>query len=215
MDQKALIDGLIFMLCFIPIVTFHEFAHAWVAWKLGDDTAYREGRVTLNPQSHIDLLGTLIVPGIAVAMMASGGPGFIFGWGKPVPVNLNNLQNVRRDDNLISLAGPAMNVLLAFIAMIIAKIALVAGVESVQEAAFRLAQLSLFLCFFNLLPIPPLDGSHVLKNIIGMSHETYANLAQYGIIMVIVAIQIPAVSKFLVVSTYGTLAAMMKVLGLM
>ncbi len=212
MDQKALIDGLIFMLCFIPIVTFHEYAHAWMAWKLGDDTAYRQGRVTLNPQSHIDPIGTLLLPGIAVALMASGGPGFIFGWGKPVPVNLANLENVRRDDNLISLAGPAMNVVLAFLVLIIAKIAMAAGIESIEEGAFRLAMLSLFLCFFNLLPIPPLDGSHVFKNIAGMSDATYANLAQYGFIMILIAIQIPAIPHFLSIATFTTLAAMVKIL---
>src|SRR6478672_42400 len=107
MDHDALIGGLIQYMCLIGLLTFHELAHAWTAWKCGDDTARSQGRVSLNPLVHMDLVGTVVLPLLVVFLSASGsGLGrFIIGWGKPVPVNLNNLRSPRRDDTLIALAG--------------------------------------------------------------------------------------------------------------
>ena len=215
MDKQALMDGLVMYLCFIPIVTFHEFAHAWVAWKLGDDTAYRQGRVTLNPQMHIDPIGTLLVPGIAVLLMASGsvGGGLLIGWGCAVPVNLYNLKNRARDDTLISLAGPAMNLVLALVCLILLRIFAAAGMAPMAEAMWNVAFLSIFLCWFNMLPIPPLDGSHVAKYLVGMKEETYMKIAQYGILILIVSLQIPAVQGFLRAMTGGTIDMMAAITG--
>lgn len=199
-------DGLITFLCFIPLLTFHEFAHAWVAWKCGDDTSKKLGRITLNPIAHMEVLGTVILPllGILLGVMGSGLASFIIGWGKPVPVNLGRLKRPRVDDVLVSLAGPAMNLLLAIVLLIMVKVALLFGAQSVAEIGVRMAMLSLFLCFFNLLPVPPLDGSHVLKNLIGMSHETYLRISQWGFMMVIILIQIPAVRIAISVATEET-----------
>lgn len=196
MNTQVLIDGLISYLCFIPLLTFHEFAHAWVAWKCGDHTARDQGRVTLNPISHIDPIGTVALPLISVFLGATAAAGlstFIIGWGRPVPVNLSNLSKPRWHDTLIALAGPAMNVLLAIGIVGIGRIAGLLGAGEIVEMANRMALLSLFLCFFNLLPIPPLDGSHVVKNLIKMKHETYWKLCQWGFIAVIIAWQIPMV----------------------
>src|ERR1051325_9265295 len=162
MDTNALLHGLVLYLCFIPILTFHEFAHAWVAWKCGDPTARDLGRVTLNPIAHIDAIGTVVLPLLAVTLGAAGSglASFIIGWGKPVPVNIANLRHRRRDDTLVALAGPAMNVVLAIVVMAIARLALAPGGEAsnkIAEAGVTLATLSLFLCFFNLLPVQPLD----------------------------------------------------------
>lgn len=203
---KKLADGLITFLCFIPLLTFHEFAHAWVAWKCGDDTSKKLGRITLNPIAHMEVIGTVVLPliGILLGVMGSGLASFIIGWGKPVPVNLGRLNRPRVDDVLVSLAGPAMNLLLAVILIVIVKIALLLGAKSVAEIGVRMAMLSLFLCFFNLLPVPPLDGSHVLKNFIGMSHETYLRLSQWGFMMVIVLIQIPAIRNAIATATIVT-----------
>ncbi|MBI5772437.1 MAG: site-2 protease family protein [Verrucomicrobia bacterium] len=216
MSEKALIDGLITYLCFIPILTFHEFAHAWVAWKCGDDTARAQGRCSLNPVVHMDMIGTIVLPLLAISLAASGSglAGFIIGWGKPVPVNLNNLRHVRRDDTLVALAGPAMNVLLALVLVLVAKLSVLAEVKVLIDPCLLVAKLSLFLCFFNLLPIPPLDGSHVVKNAINMSHETYWKLCQYGFIMVIVAINIPGVSRAVAVATFGAFRFMAGMFGL-
>lgn len=216
MTQSAIFDGLLIYLLFIPLLTFHEWAHAWVAWKCGDDTAYSQGRVTLNPIMHMELIGTVVLPllGIMLSLSNSALAGFIIGWGRPVPVNISNLRHPRRDDTLVALAGPAINVLLAFALLAIVKLCALGGVKGFAGVGELMAQLSLFLCFFNLLPIPPLDGSHVLKNIIGMSYETYWKLCQFGFIIVIVAINIPGVREVVVLATRATFVAMAGVLNL-
>jgi Zn-dependent protease len=212
MDSQALINGLLMYLCFLPVLTFHEFAHAWVAWKCGDDTARSLGRVTLNPIKHMDVIGTVVLPLAAIFLGAADSQlaKFIIGWGKPVPVNVSNLRNPRRDDTLVALAGPAMNVLLAVVLMGFVKIGVITKSELVVELGRNLVLVSLILCFFNLLPIPPLDGSHVVKNLIGMSHETYYRLCQYGFIVVIVAVQIPAVRGWISSSTEKTFMLLVK-----
>ena len=215
MDQKALFEGLAAFLCTIVIITFHEFGHAWAALRCGDDTASLQGRVTLNPAAHIDVVGTIILPLIAVALSVTGSPlgGFIIGWGKPVPVNLANLSRPRIDDILISLAGPAMNVVVALLAILIARLSSFTHAEVLIDACKQMAIISMFLCFFNLLPIPPLDGSHVVKNIIGMSHETYWRLSQFGFFLVILAVQIQPVQEILARSTSSSLYYMVKLAG--
>ncbi len=215
MHQQLLLDGLINYLFLVIIITFHEFGHAWMASRCGDDTARLQGRVTLNPVAHMDLLGTVILPLLAIFLSASGsGLGrFIIGWGKPVPVNVAYLRRPRRDDILVSMAGPAMNVVLAMGMMALARVGEATGSVMLAEAGFRLALLSMFLCFFNLLPIPPLDGSHVLKYLVGMSYEAFWRFSQYGFLIVILAVQIPQVMQFLTFSTMGSLLLMARLLG--
>lgn len=210
-----LLDGLMTYLCFLPIVTFHEFAHAWVAWKCGDDTARLLGRVSLNPADHIDPIGTIIFPLAAVFLGAANSSlgSFLIGWGKPVPVNIYNLRNRRLDDILVSLAGPGMNLLLALGLFILARVGQMAGSESLTYLFRHAAMLSIYLAFFNLLPIPPLDGSHVLKNIISMSDEVYAKLCLFGVFLVILAIQLPLVQNVLFYATAGTMMVMARMTG--
>ena len=216
MDSKALYDGLIAYLCFLPLLTFHEFAHAWTAWKLGDDTAHSQGRVTVNPISHMEVVGTVILPMLAIFLTAagSGAASFIIGWGRPVPVIKSRLGNPRRDDTLVALAGPAMNLVLAVVVLAVAKVGFIAGTESIVKVASLMARLSLVLCFFNLLPIPPLDGSHAIKNWIRMSDETYLRLCQYGFLAVIIAIQIPVVRNLVVGATAFSFSIIARSLGL-
>jgi Zn-dependent protease len=215
MDSQ-IIDGLIFYIGLVILLTFHEFAHAWTSHKCGDDTARLEGRLTLNPVAHIDPIGTVLFP-LAMIFMpllgVGGGIGrFMIGWAKPVPVNIANLRSPHRDDCLIALAGPAMNFILAVLLVGIARVALAFGSDAAVEMLFNMAQLSLVLCFFNLIPIPPLDGSHVARNFIGMSWETYWRLCQppTSFIFVIIAINIPGVRHALgwAVGTTLTLLAM-------
>src|SRR5947208_722161 len=156
MDTRALIDGLIQYLGLLVLLTFHEFGHAWMAWRCGDTTARDQGRVSLNPLVHIDLIGTVILP---LIMILSPGVGrFLIGWAKPVPVNPHNLRNPRVDDILVTLAGPWMNLLLAIVLMGLARLGMFANSEGIVRICLSMAELSLLLCFFNLLPIPPLDG---------------------------------------------------------
>lgn len=215
MSVNVLVDGLLSYVCLLILLTFHEFAHAWVAWKRGDDTARNLGRVSLNPIVHMEMIGTVVLPLAVVVLSAadSGLASFIIGWGRPVPVNLNNLRRPRFDDTLIALAGPVMNFALAGVAMSIARGFQLAGQESLMDVAVRMAVISLALCFFNLLPIPPLDGSHLLKNFTQMSYETYFRIAQYGFIIVIVAINIPFVRGLINQATYSSLLLFANLVG--
>jgi Zn-dependent protease len=222
-STEALLQGLLFYLCFIPVLTFHEFAHAWTSWKCGDSTAKDLGRVSLNPIVHMEVIGTVVLPLLAIylSVMQSALAGFIIGWGKPVPVNLHNLRNPRRDDTLIALAGPAMNLILAVLCMGIVKVGMILKSNGIDQTGEMLASIgillvrvNLVLAFFNLLPIPPLDGSHVLWNALQLSWESYFQAMQYGFILVIVAINIPGVRDFLWTLTRNSTILLARVYGI-
>jgi len=149
----------------IPLVfavVVHELAHGWVALQLGDDTAYRMGRLTLNPLKHIDPIGTILVPIVLILTV-----GFAFGWAKPVPVNFNGLHNPRRDTVLVAVAGPFSNLLMAVAWLVMAKLATLLP-DSFVIFTSPLIYMSMFgvlinsiLMVFNLLPIPPTDGGRI------------------------------------------------------
>ena len=172
-------------------LSVHECAHAWMASRLGDHTARMQGRVTLNPMYHVDPVGSLLLPGIMIFGPLIGLKmfgGMLIGWAKPTPVISRNFTKIRRDENLVTLAGPASNLLLvlvAFAVLAFMAIAIPGGREIVlaplqqgmtEGAASALQAVSLIcnvaiyinliLFFFNLFPIPPLDGSHLLRNIL-------------------------------------------------
>lgn len=203
MDMQMLMDGVALWIGLVILLTFHEFGHAWTAMKCGDDTAKHEGRVSLNPLVHMDLIGTVILPlgMIFLSMAGSGLAAFLLGWAKPVPVNPYNLRNPRVDDILVTLAGPGMNVVLAVVLMGLARLGLMADLLPAAEFLLGMAHLSLLLCFFNLIPIPPLDGSQVMRVLIGMSYQTFAQIAQYGFIILILILQIPHVRLALAIVT--------------
>jgi len=154
----------------IPLIfaiTVHEVAHGWVANRLGDPTAKMLGRLTLNPAKHIDPVGTIIVPGILLAL-----GGFVFGWAKPVPVTWENLKNPKRDMALVAMAGPLTNLLMALGWALIAKIAVftVPHIGFPAKILFFMSRagiiINLVLMILNLLPVPPLDGSRVLASVV-------------------------------------------------
>ena len=207
MDVNWIIEGLISYLGLVVLLTFHEFGHAWVALKCGDDTARLQGRCSLNPIVHIDLIGTVLLP-LFMIFGPSGVSRFMIGWAKPVPVNPYNLRNPRVDDILVSMAGPAMNLILAVALVALARIGLIGHWEQFTGLCVQMAALSLLLCFFNLIPIPPLDGSHVLRNLTGMSYETYYQFARFGFIAVIIVLQVPQVRNTLNNVTFGTLTGL-------
>ena len=139
-------------------LTVHEAAHAWTAMRLGDDTARRLGRVSLNPIVHIDPIGTLLLPLIAIAARS----GLIVGWAKPTPVNPRNLRHPRRDNILVTLAGPVSNLGLAVVAAVVYR--QTGGIASF--VALQALTLNVLLAVFNMLPIPPLDGGQILLGLL-------------------------------------------------
>jgi Zn-dependent protease len=160
-------------------LSVHECAHAWMASRLGDQTARLQGRVTLNPIYHVDPFGTLLFPAIMIFGPLFGGgamSGFLFGWAKPTPVITRNFKRIVRDDTLTTLAGPVSNLLLAFAGFLgLAAIILFQGqLPASQDIATNVQALALLcelainvnlaLFFFNLLPLPPLDGSRILRH---------------------------------------------------
>jgi len=211
--SNVIVEGLISYLGLVILLTFHEFGHAWVALKCGDDTARLQGRVSLNPIVHIDPVGTVLLP-LLMIFLPFGVSRFMIGWAKPVPVNPYNLRHPRSDDILVTMAGPAMNLILAAVLVGLAKGAVLIHQEPVAGICLNFASLSLLLCFFNLIPIPPLDGSHILRNLSNMSWDTYANFARYGFIAVIVVLQIPPVRDALSFAVDGTLTLLARIFGL-
>ncbi len=177
-------------------ITIHEASHAWMANRCGDPTAAYLGRVTLNPVPHIDLIGTIIIP----LFMMIFSPGFgLIGWGKPCPVNPRNFRDYRRDDILVSLAGVTSNFIAAFASLLLLKFFLTLGVNS--KGMFILFQimfqLNLVLMIFNLLPIPPLDGSHLLKRVLPQKAvEKILFLDQWGFLILIILINTPVFDGF-------------------
>ncbi len=156
---------------FLFSLVFHEYCHALAAYRLGDSTAAWTGRLTMDPRVHIDLLGTVILPVVGLL-----GGGFIFGWAKPVPFNPRNLKNPGRDAMIIALAGPAANVALLVVFSLLARGLLVVGAgdpSSLMNLLLAMSSFGIFinalLAVFNMIPLPPLDGSKVLAHFLSPS----------------------------------------------
>ena len=174
----------------IIAMVIHEWAHARVAYGLGDFTPKMMGRLTLNPAAHIDVLGLIML--------------FIahFGWAKPVQINPYNFSNPRRDDILVSLAGPGANFAIAFLTLIFMNIIIKLGLpitEGVEMVFSMIILININFGIFNLLPIPPLDGSHVLRQLLPYElAQKYDELQQYSFIFLIIILMTPIVSWVLV-----------------
>ena len=189
MPENILQTASVWVLPVLLAVTLHEAAHGFVAWRLGDDTAYRQGRVTFNPLKHIDLFGTVLLP--AMLLFVSGGR-MMFGFAKPVPVNFNRLRKPRRDMVLVALAGPGTNLAIALAAaFLLHAVSLLSG--DFQEWVFlnlrNCIWINVLLCVFNMLPLPPLDGGRVAVGLlpVGLARPL-ARLERYGILIVMGAV---------------------------
>lgn len=186
MDLTLIQKIAVWVLPVLFAITVHEYAHAWSAWKLGDHSARFLGRVTLNPFKHMDPLGTVIVP---LIMLIFGG--FIFGWAKPVPVNVEALYKPKRDMALVALAGPLSNLIMALSWSVVFALSIHSGSDGNITLLLKLMGeagilINVMLMLFNLLPIPPLDGSKVASSLMNKKMAYQYNLLEhYGFIILL------------------------------
>jgi len=201
--SETLQFALMLIPCLVIAIVFHEVAHGWAALALGDPTARERRRLTLNPIRHVDPVGTLLVPG---ALALFGGP--VFGWAKPVPVNFARLRNPRPGMMLVAAAGPATNVLLAALGAVALGLSapdagtlslsamgiptfydLDGSIHLLASALVLFILINTFLALFNLLPIPPFDGSHIVEGMLPRTWAAqYAKLRNLGMLLFIALI---------------------------
>jgi Zn-dependent protease len=171
----------------VPVVlaiTVHEVAHGWIARKLGDNTAFMLGRLTLNPFKHVDPMGTILIPGMLLLLQA----GFIFGYAKPVPINWKNLRHPKRDMALVAAAGPGANLLMAVAWGLFIRLGLLLGEPGVALVYMGVAgiTINIILMVLNLLPLPPLDGGRVMTGLLpGPWAYQFSRIEPYGFFILI------------------------------
>jgi Zn-dependent protease len=223
--SDAIYLAIIWVIPVIIAVTFHEAAHGFVAHLLGDETAWRLGRVSFNPVRHIDPVGTILLPGILLLMHAP----FLFGYAKPVPVNFRALRSPRRDMVLVAAAGPATNIALAVIAALAFHAVGYFPTTAAQWLAANLRNalvLNVLLAVFNMFPLPPLDGGRILVGILPRAVAApIARLEPYGMLILIgllillpilgaqVGLNLDPVSRLLAVATRAIIDAIIHVTG--
>jgi Zn-dependent protease len=196
--NETLYQALTLIIPLVIAIVFHEVAHGYVARLLGDPTAHRAGRLTLNPLKHVDPFGTVILPGLLALAKAP-----IFGWAKPVPVNQMRLRHPRSGMMLVAAAGPVSNLVLALVGAVALGL-LAKGITEapLQGSALQFAilnasnfiQINIFLALFNLIPIPPFDGSHIVEGLLPRElAEKYASLRRFGLpLMVLLLLVLPS-----------------------
>jgi len=197
-NSNIIYEIAVWLVPLVIAIVFHEVAHGLVARKLGDTTAERKGRLSLNPIRHIDPFGTLVLP---MLLAISHAP--VFGWAKPVPVNYRRLNNPRRDMVLVALAGPGMNLLLALVGTAILSVTIMesggaqAGATAfVATNALNFVLINIFLAVFNLLPVPPFDGGHVVEGLLPRPLATrFRKVGRYSLlVLVALLLVLPAIS---------------------
>ena len=202
--QEIVKQIVLWSLPILVAVVLHEVAHGFVAYRLGDPTAARAGRLTLNPLAHVDPLGTVIIPLLLLVSQA----GFVFGWAKPVPVNYGLLRNPRRDMVLVAAAGPLTNLVLAllFAGLFHAVHRSAIAPDGSQSAVFYplawmavyAVRMNVFLGIFNLLPIPPLDGGRVVTGMLPLEWaRVFARIEPYGFLILVLLLMTGTIGVFI------------------
>ncbi|MBQ3552568.1 MAG: site-2 protease family protein [Clostridia bacterium] len=206
-----IVDIILSILCFVLAISFHEWAHAYAAYRLGDNTAFYAGRMTLNPLAHLDIKGLLF-------MII-----FRFGWAKPVPVNPRNFKNLRRDDIIVSSAGILTNILLAFLLTPIYLVLLTSYTKSMNsEVLYYLSNfvvnfiiVNISLAVFNLIPLPPLDGFHLLEDFLikTVGPKPFLFMRKYALIFLIVIFVVLRFTNVLGIITGDIFSAFLSLFG--
>ena len=196
MPDNLLLDLATWLIPLVVAIVLHEISHGWVANAFGDHTARDLGRLSPNPIRHVDPIGTLVLP---LMLAVAGAP--VFGWAKPVPVVAKKMRNPRLSMMLVALAGPAMNLLLGLIAVFALAAAVSAVVPGSRSGAFLLVTLekflivNIFLAVFNMLPLPPFDGGHVVEGLLPRPLAArYAKLGKYGfLLLILLLVVVPSI----------------------
>lgn len=197
-------------------ITMHEVAHGWMARLLGDDTAERQGRLSFNPLHHVDPLGTIILPGLMLAMKT----GFMFGWAKPVPVTASRLRNPRKGMMLVAIAGPASNILMALFWALVARAAGFLDESSPYlEPLMLMSQIgimfNILMAVFNMIPLPPLDGGRlVLEMLPYNAAQKFSRLEPYGFFILIGLMFTGILNVFITIPMHLLRGIMMGIAGL-
>jgi Zn-dependent protease len=219
-----MIENLVILPVLLFSVVLHELAHGWMALKLGDPTARDQGRLTLNPIPHIDLFGSIVIP---LLSLAAAGSVFI-AWAKPVPVNPANFSNPRRDDVLVSAVGPITNLVISFgctvavIVLVLLGRTMLTGDQPLLEEVFDFLKrmfyggifLNIVLAVFNLIPVPPLDGSHLLAAVLPASLAArFRSIGFLGVFALIALMRVPFFNEAFRVATDSLFAPFRAMIG--
>lgn len=194
---------LVYFAPFLFALCFHEYAHGWMARRKGDRTAEIMGRLTLNPTAHADIIGTIVLPIMALAFQMP-----FFGWAKPVPVNERNFKNPRKDMFWVALAGPLSNILLAAIATVILVILMRlepgggGRLEGAKEILKVFMMINLFLAVFNMIPLHPLDGGKVLARFLPHSWNDFLEANQQMTSLILIGLMVTGLFRYLAIPVY-------------
>ena len=192
-DPAVLRNGILLFIILVCSLCLRESARAWIADKLGDPTPHNDGRLTLNPLPHIDLVGTILFPLFCIFWLKGL---FFIGWARPIPVNASNFKHPARGDLLVTAAGPAAHFALTLLAALVGAIS-TRYLPETRDLALGVISINAWLFVFNMLPIPPLDGGRILRYVVGMSWDTFARISQWSMFVLLGAFYL--VPKFDVV----------------
>lgn len=204
--MPGIVEILLILIILFPSFVLHEYAHAWTANRLGDPTAKTMGRLTLNPVRHVDLFGTILLPLFLVGMRLLGSPFPPIALAKPVPVNFARLRNPKRGIIYVGMAGPAINILVAVAASLLLQFSFHPHVETIL---FIIIYINLVLAFFNMVPIPPLDGSRLVMGLLPARQAlAYSRLEPYGVFIVFALLPLGLFQRIVLPAVEATMAVL-------